>query len=111
MRKSKEKLDKFHTRKEKVQLLTLVLEHWSRERTVSFFTVTEYMVRTARNVKIEKGILGITDLSHSHGMSDELLARVKPFYKDDEISQICARKKDFLSVKNSDGTKECHQKD
>ena len=44
------------------------------------------MVRTARNVKIEKGILGITDFSHSHDMSDELLARVKSFYKDDEIS-------------------------
>ena len=77
MRKSKEKLDKCHAREEKVQLLTLILKHWSRERTVSFFSVTEYMVRTARNVKIEKGILGITDLSHSHDMPDELLARVK----------------------------------
>ena len=51
MRQVKEKLDKCHTREERIQLLTLIPEHWSRERAVSFFNVTEYMVRTARNVE------------------------------------------------------------
>ena len=32
-------------------LLTLIPELWSREKAVSFFSVTEYIVRTARNVK------------------------------------------------------------
>ena len=68
MRQVKEKLDKCHTREERIQLLTLIPEHWSRERAVSFFNVTEYMVRTARNVKKEKGILGIPDSIHRHGM-------------------------------------------
>ena len=71
----KEKLDKCHTREERIQLLTLIPEHWSRERAVSFFNVTEYMVRTARNVKKEKGILGIPDSIHRHGLSDELLVK------------------------------------
>ena len=78
----KEKLDKCHTREERIQLLTLIPEHWSRERAVSFFNVTEYMVRTARNVKKEKGILGIPDSIYRHGQSDELLARIKSFYED-----------------------------
>ena len=36
----KEKLDKCHTREERIQLLTLIPEHWSRERAVSLFNVT-----------------------------------------------------------------------
>ena len=88
-----------HTREERIQLLTLIPEHWSRERAVSFFNVTEYMVRTARNVKKEKGILGIPDSIHRHGLSDELLARVKSFYEEDQISHMCAEKKDFVIIK------------
>ena len=110
MRQVKEKLDKCHTREERIQLLTLIPEHWSRERAVSFFNVTEYMVRTARNVKKEKGILGIPDSIHRHGLSDELLARVKSFYEEDQISQMCAGKKDFVNIKSSHGTKKHHQK-
>ena len=110
MRQVKEKLDKCHTREERIQLLTLIPEHWSRERAVSFFNVTEYMVRTARNVTKEKGILGMPDSIHRHGLSDELLARVKSFYEEDQISHMCAGKKDFVTIKNSDGTKERHQK-
>ena len=75
IRQVKEKLDKCHTTEERIQLLTLMPEHWSRERAVSFFNVTEYMVRTARNVKKEKGILGIPDSIHRHGLSDELLVK------------------------------------
>ena len=45
------KLVKCHTREERIQLLTLIPEQWAREKAISFFSVTEYMVRTARNVK------------------------------------------------------------
>ena len=37
MRQVKEKLDKCLTREERIQLLTLIPDHWSRERAVSFF--------------------------------------------------------------------------
>ena len=90
-------------------LLTLIPELWSRKKAVSFFNVTEYMVRTARNVK-KKAMPGIPDSIHRHGLSEELLARVKSFYEEDQISQMCAGKKDFVTIKNSDGAKEHHQK-
>ena len=106
----KEKLDTCHKREERIQLLTLIPEHWSRERAVSFFNITEYMVRTARNVKKEKGILEIPDSIHRYGLSDELLARVKSFYEEDQISCMCPRKNNFVTIKNSDGTNERHQK-
>ena len=51
MRQVKEKLVKCHTKEERIQLLTVITEHWSGERAVFFFNVTEYMVTTARNVK------------------------------------------------------------
>ena len=75
IRQVKEKLDKCHTREERIQSLTLIPEYWSRERAVSFFNVTEYMVRTSRNVKKEKGTLGIPDSIHRHNLSDELLVK------------------------------------
>ena len=53
---------------------------------------------------------GIPDSIHRHGLSEELLARVKSFYEEDQISQMCAGKKDFVTIKNSDGAKEHHQK-
>ena len=51
------------------------------------------MVRNVRNVKKENDILGIPDSIHRHSLSDELLARVKSFYEDDQISQISAGKR------------------
>ena len=64
----KEKLGICYTREERIQLLSLIPEHWSRQKAVSFFCVTEYMVRTARNVKKRKGILGIPDSIDRHGI-------------------------------------------
>ena len=84
--------------------------HWSRERAVSFFSVTKNMFKTARNAKEEKNIPMIPDSIHGHSLSDALLARVKSFYEDDQISQMCAGKKDCVTVKNSNNTKEHHQK-
>ena len=110
MRQVKEKLDKCHTREERIQFLTLIPENWSTERAVTFFNVTEYMVRAARNDTKEKGILGIPDSIHTNGLSDELLVRVKSFYEEDQISQMCAGKKDFVNIKSSHGTKKHHQK-
>ena len=51
------------------------------------------MVRNVRNVKKENDILGIPDSIHRHSLSGELLARVKSFYEDDQISQISAGKR------------------
>ena len=77
MRQVKEKFDKCHTRKERIQLLSLIPEQWYRERAVSFFNVTEYMVRTARNVKKENSILRIPDSIHRHGLQNQLFPKVK----------------------------------
>ena len=66
----KEKLDKCQTREERIQLLTLIPEHWSRERAVSFFNVTESWLELQEVPKKEKGILGIPNSIHRYGLSD-----------------------------------------
>ena len=45
------------SKEEKVQILTLAPDSWSREQAAQFFNVSEHMVRTARKLKKEKGIL------------------------------------------------------
>ena len=75
-------------------------------------------VRTARNEETSKDrdtrdiyqIHTRVYSVHRHALTDELLARVNPFYEDDQISQMYARKRDIVTVKNSDHSKECHQK-
>ena len=42
---------------EKLQILTLVLDSWSRKYCSEFFTVLEYLIRSARELKQRKGIL------------------------------------------------------
>ena len=45
--------------------------------------------------KKRKGTLGIPDSIHRHGISHQLLAIVKSFYEDEQISQMRAEKKGF----------------
>ena len=43
----------------KVQMLTLAPKSWTRKKISSYFEVSEYLVRTARKVKNENGILSL----------------------------------------------------
>ena len=47
--------------REKIQILTLAPDSWPRAKVAEFFGVSEYLVRTARSVKKEKGILAIPE--------------------------------------------------
>ena len=48
------------SKQERIQLLSIVPEDWSIQKTVEFFGVTEYSVKLARKLKKEKGILAIS---------------------------------------------------
>ena len=45
--------------KSKIQLLTLTPESWSRKYAAEYFNVSEYLIRTARKLKEQNGILSI----------------------------------------------------
>lgn len=101
-------LDKLHfllkekiaasTKREKIKLLTLVPDSWSRKQVAEFFNVTEYLVRAARRLKKEKGILAEPERKAGKSLPDATITLVKAFYEDDEFSRMMPGKKDYVSV-------------
>ena len=50
------------SQREKIQMLTLFPELWSRKNVPEFFEVTEYQVRQSRKLLQEKGLLSFPDI-------------------------------------------------
>ena len=86
-------------RSQKVQILTLVPESWSQKKVATEFQVTEYMVKQARKLKREKGILAIPDPKKGNTLSKNTVKLVTDFYQSDENSRILPGAKDKVSIK------------
>ena len=98
------------TRQEKIKLLTLVPESWTRQRAVQVFGVTDHMVRRSRQLKREKGILADPDPKRGgRQLSEDVKERIMKFYQSEEYSRTCPGKKDFVTMKE-DGEKVHKQK-
>lgn len=94
---------------QKIQILTLAPNSWSREKVVEVFGVTEHMVKQARALKKADGVLAIPGSKAGKKLSEEVKQRVEAFYEDDEFSRMCPGKKDFVSIRIN-GTKVHKQK-
>ena len=94
----KEKL-KVEPLKRKIQILTLTPESWSRKYASEYFEVSEHLIRRARKLKSENGILAIPDKKIGHNIPDFLTALVQDFFQQDEYSRIMPGKKDCVKVK------------
>ena len=97
------------TRQEKIKLLTLAPESWSKKKTMEEFGVTEHVVRRARQLKKDKGILADPDPKKGKTFLQEVTQRIQEFYQSDEFSRLCPGKKDFVIIKSTSG-KEYKQK-
>ncbi|XP_074112073.1 uncharacterized protein LOC141535826 isoform X2 [Cotesia typhae] len=86
-------------------MLTLMPSSWSIEKIVEVMGTTTYMARLAINLEADKGILSIPEKKMGHGLSVEVSSAVINFYNDDEMSSPMPGKKDFVSLRNDDGTK------
>ena len=84
----------------KVQILTLVPESWSQKTVATEFQVTEYMVKQARKLKREKGILAIPDPKKGNTLSKNTVKLVTDFYQVMRI-QVLPRTKDKVSIKKN----------
>ncbi|CAM1303136.1 CDS1 (predicted) [Pycnogonum litorale] len=108
MTQLKEKFVQSQSYQERVQILTL--SPFTIDRTMKEFGATNYLVKKIRDVKKQKGILGICDKNKGKTLSEELKNDVCGFYKCDDNSQMCPGMKDSVSVRNKDGEKVQHQK-
>ncbi len=69
MNRLADKVKSLDNRREKLQILTLVPSNWSNKQASDFFGVSEYYIRTARKIAIEKGILSLPDPKRGRNLS------------------------------------------
>lgn len=93
---------KVASKKEKIKILTLLPATWSIRKVAKEFSVTTHMVRKAKTVREQQGILGEPHVNKGKPLSAEVRERVMKFYQMDEYSRICPGKKDYVSVKIND---------
>ena len=98
--------DAFHAstkKSSKIQILTILPKSWTRKTIVEKFGATDYMVRRAKELAREKGILATPNPKTSgRTLSDQTVELVKEWYRSDEISRVMPGMKDFISVKIGD---------
>ena len=78
--------------------MTLAPDSWSRGQCAQFFNVSEYVVRTARDLKKDKGILAKPSPKRGKILSPEIVEKVIQTYEDDEFSRQLPGKKDYVSI-------------
>jgi hypothetical protein len=61
------------------------------------------MVRRAKELVRQKGILSRPDMCHGHPLSSETSELVHSFYENDDVSRMMPGKKDFVSVRGEAG--------
>lgn len=98
------------SRKKKIMILTCLPEAWSVRKIMREFDATNYMVRQAKRLLKEKGILENPDQKPGKNLPQEVAQTVRVFYESDEISRVMAGKKDCISVKDENGEKTAVQK-
>ena len=86
---------------EKIQILTLEADLWSPQYCAEHFNVSEYLVRTARELKKVKGILAKPAQKQGKVISQNTIDLVLSMYEDNEFSCQMPCKKDCLHCKMS----------
>ena len=104
----KEKFKNCTKKSEKVQVLTVLPQSWSIRKVVNEFNAPNYMVRKAKNLVKEKGVLSIPN-PRSGSFPKETATEVMAFYKCEDISRVMPGKKDCVSVVK-DGKRVLEQK-
>lgn len=95
---------------ERVSLLTLAPLEWNRETVSDRFGVSEYMVRQARKLRQEKGVLEERNKRSGREMPEEVKKSALSIYEDDEYSKCCPGQKEFVLMRNENGEKVRYQK-
>ena len=98
----KEKFQGTSERSEKVQILTVLPRSWSIRQVQEEFGASNYMVRKAKELVKQKGILSTLNPRHGHALAVETTDLVQRFYESDEVSRIMPGKKDYVSVRQAE---------
>lgn len=95
----------------KIKILSIMPDSYSQADLITMFNTTEYMVRKARKLTSEQGILpDVPPKAPRRRLDQSTIDKVIEFYNSDEISVVMSGMRDYVSVKNSDGVKVKMQK-
>ena len=95
------KLQELKSTKSKIQLMTLLPTDWPISKVLEIFPVTQYVVKEARKIVKEKGVLVLPDKKKGKVLPDDTLKAVDSFYHDDEYSREMPGKKDCVSIRKN----------
>lgn len=93
--------DKFNTttkKSEKIQILTVLPLSWSIRKIQEEFGATNFMVRTAKKLVTDKGILSTPNPRPGKTVKDDTVDFIKSFFNDDNISRCLPGKKDCITI-------------
>lgn len=107
--KLKEKC-KVANKNEKVKIISLLPDSWSRSKISKEFNVSEHLVRQTRELAKEQGILPNLSKRIGHKLSEQIMNCVTEFYQDDIHSRLCPGKKDYVSMGKIDNERIHKQK-
>ena len=97
--------EKFHSnidRSQQMTILTILPKSWSVQKVQEEFGVSNYMVRKAKELVKNQGILPNPNPKHGCCLPLITVNLVKDFYELDDVSRIMPGKKDFVSVRQGD---------
>ena len=97
-------------KEDKIQLLTLAPDFWSRRDLIREFGCTEWEAREAKKLVTESGIFSKPEKKKGKIFPVETVDSVKRFYESDDISRVMPGLKDCISVKQNNGKREHVQK-
>lgn len=102
----KEKFQTSTNRSERVQMLTVLPKSWGTKRIErEFVGATNFMVRKAKQLVKEKGIMSTPNPKPGKILEAGTVNLVREFYESDNVSRIMPGKKDFVSVRQIDGSR------
>ena len=93
------------SRQEKFQFLSLTPKSWGRRKLRKVFGTSERQVIKVKQLVSEHGIFILPNPKKGRALPLEIETLVKTFYERDEISPMTPGMKDFVTIKNDDGTR------
>ena len=93
-----EKVTNLRKKSSKMQILTLAAQNWTIQGTAQFFNVSEYLVRSARKLANQKGILALPVPKKTPDISKSTIALLESFIMMRNLQGKCLVRKTVLAL-------------
>ena len=89
------------SRSEKIRILTIYADSWSRRKIMEKFGCSQRMATQAKHLVLEKGILSTPNPKLGKALPVEITEMIISFYKEDDISRPMLGNKDCFTIEKN----------